>query len=65
MDILWAPWRAKYISDTTKAKSIECLFCKISKENNHQRNKIEYRSTHTLAVLNSFTYKTWHVILDP
>ncbi|MEM3329160.1 MAG: HIT domain-containing protein [Saccharolobus sp.] len=65
MDILWAPWRAKYISDTTKAKSIDCLFCKISKENNDQGNYIVYRSTYSFAVLNAFPYNTGHVMVVP
>ncbi|WP_338599972.1 HIT domain-containing protein [Sulfolobus tengchongensis] len=65
MDILWAPWRAKYIADSSKAKGGECLFCRVVKEDNDQQNYIVYRSKYAFIILNAFPYNTAHVMIVP
>ncbi|QGA54950.1 HIT domain-containing protein [Sulfolobus sp. E5-1-F] len=65
MNVLWAPWRAKYISETSKAKQDECLFCRVIKEENDEQNYVVYRGKHAFIILNAFPYNTAHVMVVP
>ncbi|BDB97143.1 HIT family protein [Saccharolobus caldissimus] len=65
MDILWAPWRAKYIAEASKQKQGECLFCRVSKENNDAQNYVVYRGKHSFIMLNAFPYNTAHIMVVP
>lgn len=63
MDHLWTPWRFDYISG--KAKSRECVFCKLPAEDQEQdrRNLILARFAHCFLILNRFPYTSGHLMV--
>ncbi|RUM32423.1 MAG: HIT family hydrolase [Aquifex sp.] len=69
MNILWAPWRLKYIEKFNEKSEAneenECVFCKIAQEKNDDANFVVTRSEHTFVVLNIFPYNTGHVMVVP
>ncbi|BDC19255.1 HIT domain-containing protein [Acidianus sp. HS-5] len=67
MDFLWAPWRSKYVADSSKSKKEEgfCIFCEFPKQNLDEKNLIVYRSRHAYIILNRFPYNPGHVMIVP
>lgn len=59
MDILWAPWREKYIKIK---KSKGCLFCRVAKG---KKNLIFLRSKYFFSMLNLYPYNNGHSIVSP
>lgn len=64
MDILWAPWREKYIEQCGLKKD-GCVFCHILKENKDARHYIFMRSVHSFAVLNIYPFSGGHSLVIP
>ncbi len=62
MDILWAPWRAKYITRIGR-KQKGCIFCRMIAERQDRRNYIFLRRTHAFAVLNIYPYSNGHCLI--
>lgn len=66
MEILWAPWRSKYVSDASKKKTEDvCIFCKAANENKDNMNYVVYRGKHNFVMLNIFPYNPGHVMISP
>ncbi len=65
MDVLWAPWRSKYVSEASKGNKDDCLFCRVHKENSDERNYVVYRGKYVFVMLNAFPYNTAHVMIAP
>jgi ATP adenylyltransferase len=66
MDFLWAPWRSKYVADSSKSKREEkCIFCEFPEQNDDERNLIVYRSKYAYIILNRFPYNPSHVMIVP
>ena len=68
MDRIWAPWRMNYIkplrkSSVSKGRSGECLFCRIVKEKNDEKNLIIKRNKFSFSVLNKFPYNNGHLLV--
>ena len=64
MDVLWAPWREKYIEQCGLKKS-GCIFCHILKEKKDARHFIFLRSAHSFAVLNIYPFSGAHSLVIP
>ena len=62
MDRLWAPWRIKYVSSSTRKG---CIFCKAFKEKKDYSNLIILRSKHCFVILNIYPYNNGHVMIVP
>ena len=65
-DILFTPWRKKYVtSDKNKANG--CVFCaKLAGDVSHDRqNYTVYRSKTTFVVMNIYPYNTGHLMILP
>ncbi len=66
MKHLFSPWRSKYIASFGENKKKECLFCRISKEtNNDKQNLIVWRGKYCFVVLNRFPYNAGHLMVVP
>ncbi|TRM78506.1 HIT family hydrolase [Sulfolobus sp. B5] len=65
MDVLWAPWRSKYVSEASKGSKEDCLFCRVNKENKDERNYVVYTGKYAFVMLNAFPYNTAHVMIAP
>jgi len=62
MELLWAPWRIKYI---LMKKPEECILCSNPKENNDKQNHILYRGDKNFIIMNSFPYNPGHLLVAP
>ena len=64
--IIWAPWRIKYIRESTGGTSKEgCIFCILPSENRDEENLILYRGKYAFIILNRFPYNTGHLMIVP
>ncbi len=65
MKILWAPWRAAYVSNASKNKQSSCIFCDAIKDKNDKENLVVYRGDKAYVILNKFPYNPGHVMVVP
>jgi ATP adenylyltransferase len=65
MDILWTPWRFRYVSEGVKTGG--CIFCeKAAADPARDRdNLILHRGQRNLVILNLFPYTTGHIMIAP
>jgi ATP adenylyltransferase len=63
-DIIWAPWRIKYITQVLK-KTKGCVFCAILKSARDKENLIVRRTAYSFAVLNIYPYNNGHLLVLP
>jgi ATP adenylyltransferase len=61
-DIIWAPWRIKYIH---LLKNKGCIFCNNPKKNKDRKNYIFWRKKYAFAMLNLFPYNNGHILIAP
>lgn len=64
MKRLWAPWRKAYIRPKRRS-SQACLFCRVARERQDQRNLIIARQGTCFAILNLYPYNNGHVMIVP
>ncbi|MEI6438198.1 MAG: HIT domain-containing protein [Candidatus Omnitrophota bacterium] len=64
MDILWAPWREKYIEQCGLKKG-GCVFCQILAERKDKKHFIFLRSATSFAVLNIYPFSGAHSLVIP
>ena len=62
MEIIWAPWREKYVK-TKKTKG--CLFCIAAKSRADRKNYVLYRSRYFFSMLNIYPYNNGHIMIAP
>ncbi len=62
MDIIWAPWRMKYI---VGEKEKNCLFCQVAKEKKDRKNCLLFRGQKCFVLLNTFPYNNGHLMITP
>ena len=62
MDILYSPWREKYIRDK---KNDGCVFCIQIEENQDEKNFILKRYEHCFVILNLYPYNAGHLLVVP
>ena len=60
MDILWAPWRIKYINNKKEKK---CIFCQAAKKAG--KSFLLFKTRHSVSMLNIFPYNNGHVMIAP
>lgn len=62
MELIWAPWRMKYI---TQDKSSDCIFCTLPKSSDDKKNFILFRAKSSFIVMNIFPYNNGHLMVSP
>src|SRR3990172_6809071 len=65
MKRLYSPWRSQYIATFSKPKKAGCLFCRIAKVKNDQKNFVLTRGKLCYAVMNLYPYNSGHVMVVP
>lgn len=66
MDVLWSPWRYKYIKENCAEPNGECVFCSILASSASDEEKfILKRSEFNFVVLNIFPYAAGHILIVP
>ncbi len=61
-NILYSPWRIKYI---LSEKEKGCIFCIKPSEDNDEKNLILYRSKHSFVIMNIYPYNNGHIMVVP
>ena len=62
MDHVWAPWRMKYIQETSKKG---CFFCEGVKQEDDVDNLIVKRGEFAFVMLNRYPYTSGHLLIVP
>jgi ATP adenylyltransferase len=65
MDILWSPWRFRYVSEGVNAEG--CILCQLvtGDPSRDRANLILHRARLNFIVLNRFPYTTGHAMIAP
>lgn len=61
-EILYSPWRIRYI---LSKKEKGCIFCIKPSEKNDAKNLILYRSKHSFVIMNIYPYNNGHIMIVP
>jgi ATP adenylyltransferase len=62
MEHVWAPWRMKYIQETSEKK---CFFCESLRTEDCADNLIVKRGNFAFAMLNRYPYTSGHLMVVP
>ncbi len=65
MDILWAPWRMKYIEYTKIEKSKTCFICEAIATKKPEEKLVLYKGRRSILLMNLFPYNTGHLLAAP
>ncbi|NQT83320.1 HIT domain-containing protein [bacterium] len=63
LELLWAPWRMKYIMAGEHPS--ECVFCIKSSSDADKENHVLCRCRTCFAILNRFPYNNGHILVAP
>jgi len=62
MDLLWSPWRYRYVS---QPPSGQCIFCLKAAEQNDPENYVLCRAPRNFILLNIYPYTNGHLMIAP
>ena len=66
MKRLFSPWRSAYIASFKGAKPAKgCLFCRIAKARQDEKNLVLWRGKHCFLVMNLYPYNSGHLMVVP
>lgn len=71
MDLLWTPWRYRYMAGTQEAiakgfsPGDSCIFCELLARNNDAETYIVLRGKFNFVILNAFPYTSGHLMVVP
>jgi ATP adenylyltransferase len=63
MEILWAPWRKKYV--TSGAKEPGCVLCRALAEADRPESLVVHLGERDFIVMNRYPYNAGHVMIAP
>ena len=63
MKIIWAPWRAKYITDIKKEQ--KCFICEAVKSTDDKNSLVLLRDKFSIVIMNRYPYNTGHMMISP
>jgi ATP adenylyltransferase len=63
-EILWAPWRLKYIEGSKDGTGGD-IFLELPAQNDDRKNLILYRGRVAFVILNAFPYTNGHLMVAP
>lgn len=64
-EILWAPWRLKYIEGPKDGKGSGDIFVDLPGENEDRKNLILFRGSTAFIMLNAYPYTNGHLMVAP
>lgn len=62
MDVVWAPWRMKFILGE---KPMHCFICKAVEEDVSKENLVLHLTSHSMVMLNRYPYISGHLMVVP
>jgi ATP adenylyltransferase len=63
MDLLWSPWRFRYVSQASPSDA--CIFCQKAAEQRDEENFVLHRARHCFVILNIYPYSSGHLMVAP
>ncbi len=63
MEILWAPWRGRYVTATQKDSG--CVLCRALDGACEERSLVVRVEEHAFALMNLYPYNSGHVMIAP
>jgi ATP adenylyltransferase len=63
MDVLWAPWREKYV--TSGAKEPGCVLCRAIEGARGLDSLVVHVGAHDFVVMNRYPYNAGHIMIAP
>lgn len=64
-ELLWAPWRAKWVGSLAGARRAECPFCLEPDEQPSTANLLVHRGASGFVMLNLYPYNGGHLLVVP
>jgi len=61
--LLWAPWRMRYVQDDRKDK--DCIFCAAASSADDAERFVLRRGERCFAMLNTYPYNSGHLMVSP
>lgn len=65
MDILWAPWRMKYVRYAALRKTKECFICEAAKKGVGEDSLVLFKGKYGIVQMNLYPYNTGHLLVSP
>ena len=66
MKRLFSPWRSQYIASfSEKGQKHACLFCRIARSKNDEKNLVVFRGKHAFVLMNLYPYNSGHLMIVP
>ena len=65
MDVLFAPWRMKYIEYTKLERPRGCFICEAARSDNPEEHLVVHKSNRVIILMNSYPYNTGHLLIAP
>ena len=65
MDVLFAPWRLRYVSGGEGSGGGACIFCEAYRSGDDRRSLTLWRWERTFALLNRYPYTSGHAMIAP
>jgi len=65
LNILWSPWRMKYIEYVTIEKPKGCFICEAIRHDVMEEKLVIYKGKNTIVLMNLFPYNTGHLLIAP
>lgn len=63
MNIIWSPWREKFIRSKKNKK--KCVLCQKIKSKNDRKELVVYRGEKCCVMLNLYPYNNGHLMVVP
>lgn len=70
MDVMWSPWRSKYIQtfkdEEKKEEDKECIFCRAARDPNRDDELfVVNRNENCFVIQNKYPYNNGHIMIAP
>jgi len=65
MDIIWAPWRMKYIEYASLQKPRGCFICEAIRAEKPKDRLVLYKGRLSIVLMNLYPYNTGHLLVAP
>lgn len=64
-EMIWAPWRLKFVEQVTGKSDDGCFFVELPKQDNDRENLILHRGKTAFVILNRYPYTNGHMMVAP
>lgn len=65
MDVLWAPWRMKYIEYAKIDRGSGCFICEAVRSKNPEEKLVVHETEAVIVLMNKYPYNTGHLLIAP